>query len=249
VPATSQIRTDVPDTGEGRLRVEQLAAAAGVAVDTIRYYQKLGLLPPPQRAGRVALYGSGHVERLGHIRRLADAGFSLSQIADSLDASAEPVLARLVDRQVGSATVDRQELIRRSGLAPDLVALAVDSGLLRPLPGGDSERFSEDVLPMLVAARQLLEAGLPVERLAAIAVDHARHVEDTVEAAIGVFRDSIDSDPGSAGDLVDRLVPAVTRLVADHFERTLVERAAAHLTPAPLTPATGVVPLVPGDRR
>jgi DNA-binding transcriptional MerR regulator len=243
-PLADERLAEGPVSPQQRLRVEQLAAAAGVAVDTIRYYQKLGLLPPPERAGRVAHYGPGHLERLARIRRLADAGFSLSQIADSLDtAAADPVLARLVDRQVGSATVDRQELTRRSGLEPDLVALAVDSGLLRPLPGGDVERFSEDVLPMLEAARELLEAGLPTERLAAIGVEHARHVEDTVEQAIAVFRDAVHTDPGSATELVDRLVPAVTRLVADHFERTLVEHAAAHLSPG-----DGAVPAAPRAR-
>ncbi len=35
-------------------RVEALAAEAGISVDTVRYYQKLGLLHPPERQGRVA---------------------------------------------------------------------------------------------------------------------------------------------------------------------------------------------------
>ena len=39
------------------LRVEDLARAADVSVDTIRFYQKRRLLPPPTRRGRIAWYG------------------------------------------------------------------------------------------------------------------------------------------------------------------------------------------------
>lgn len=51
-------------------RVEELAAEAGVSVDTIRYYQAKGLLPSPVRVGRVGWYGDDHVARLARIRRL-----------------------------------------------------------------------------------------------------------------------------------------------------------------------------------
>ena len=40
-------------------RVEELAASAGVRVDTVRFYQGRGLLPAPRREGRVAFYQSG----------------------------------------------------------------------------------------------------------------------------------------------------------------------------------------------
>ena len=40
-----------------RYRVEQLASACDVSVDTVRYYQSRGLLPPPEKEGRVAWYG------------------------------------------------------------------------------------------------------------------------------------------------------------------------------------------------
>ncbi len=54
------------DTAAG-LRVEELARRADVSVDTIRFYQKRRLLPPPRRDGRIAWYGVGHVERLARI--------------------------------------------------------------------------------------------------------------------------------------------------------------------------------------
>src|SRR6476619_828418 len=67
------------------LRVEDLARAADVSVDTIRFYQKRRLLPPPTRRGRIAWYGPEHTERLARIRDLQRRGFSLALIRRMLD--------------------------------------------------------------------------------------------------------------------------------------------------------------------
>src|SRR5258705_5144984 len=69
--------------------VEERAAVAGVRVDTIRFYQARGLLSPPARRGRIALYGTAHLVRLREIQRLARGGFKLEQIAQ-LGAAARP---------------------------------------------------------------------------------------------------------------------------------------------------------------
>ena len=63
-----------------RLRVEELAERADVSVDTIRFYQKRRLLAPPEREGRVAWYGSDHLERLARIRELRSEGLTLALI-------------------------------------------------------------------------------------------------------------------------------------------------------------------------
>lgn len=51
-------------------RVEALAAAAGIRVDTVRFYQSRGLLPKPGRRGRLAIYEADHLQRLRRIRTL-----------------------------------------------------------------------------------------------------------------------------------------------------------------------------------
>ncbi|MGH2530083.1 MAG: MerR family transcriptional regulator, partial [Actinomycetota bacterium] len=63
-----------------RSRVEAVAAACDVSVDTVRYYQSKGLLPPPGREGRVAWYGTEHVERIREIRALQRKGLTLAAI-------------------------------------------------------------------------------------------------------------------------------------------------------------------------
>jgi len=76
-------------------RIEQLARTAGVAVDTIRFYQGKGLLEAPRREGRVTWYGDSHVERLKRIKELQQQGFTLTVIQRFLAGELE---ARLVCR-------------------------------------------------------------------------------------------------------------------------------------------------------
>src|SRR5438445_4712626 len=78
-------------------RIEQLARTAGVAVDTIRFYQGKGLLGAPRRQGRVTWYGEAHVDRLKRIKELQQQGFTLTVIqrflAGELAASDEALVA------------------------------------------------------------------------------------------------------------------------------------------------------------
>jgi MerR family mercuric resistance operon transcriptional regulator len=79
-----------------------LAQAGGVGVETVRYYQRRGLLDQPARpdggglAGGVRRYGEADVRRLRFIRAAQAAGFTLEQIAEllALDASDDHARAR-----------------------------------------------------------------------------------------------------------------------------------------------------------
>ncbi len=63
--------------------IGRLAAAAGVHVETVRYYQRRGLLAEPSRPlGGIRRYGPADLERLRFIRRAKAMGFSLDEIAD-----------------------------------------------------------------------------------------------------------------------------------------------------------------------
>ena len=61
--------------------IGQLAAAAGVNLETVRYYERIKLMPPPPRtaSGRRA-YEEGHVRKLAFIRRGRELGFRIEQI-------------------------------------------------------------------------------------------------------------------------------------------------------------------------
>lgn len=72
------------------LRIGALAKATDTRVVTIRYYEKIGLLPPPRRtAGNYRAYRVEHLDRLRFIRRCRDLGFTLEQVRDLLRLSGE----------------------------------------------------------------------------------------------------------------------------------------------------------------
>ena len=81
-----------------------LAKAAGVGVETVRYYQRRGLLPEPARPqGEVRRYGQEDIRRLKFIRSAQAAGFTLNEIAELLELSASDDRARA--RQLAQARV------------------------------------------------------------------------------------------------------------------------------------------------
>jgi DNA-binding transcriptional MerR regulator len=71
--------------GESFLRIGQLAARAGVSPDSIRHYERLGLLPRPARTDAgYRQFSPAAVERVQLIRSAVRVGFSLRQLADFL---------------------------------------------------------------------------------------------------------------------------------------------------------------------
>ena len=70
------------------LSIGKLAAAGGVGVETIRYYQRRGLLQTPTRDREIRRYGSDDLRRLRFIRQAQSAGFTLEEIKELLDLDA-----------------------------------------------------------------------------------------------------------------------------------------------------------------
>ena len=96
------------------LRIGQLAEQASVNVETVRYYERRGLLPEPARTGSgYRQYESDSVRRIAFIKRAQNLGFSLAEISELLDlrprsaAACVEVESRardkisLVDRKIG----------------------------------------------------------------------------------------------------------------------------------------------------
>lgn len=72
------------------LTIGKLADMAGVHLETIRYYERIGLMPAPGRtAGGYRSYGTEHTQRLSFIRRARELGFGIEEIRTLL-ALAEP---------------------------------------------------------------------------------------------------------------------------------------------------------------
>ena len=231
-------------------RVEALAARADVSVDTVRFYQSRGLLPPPRREGRVAWYGEDHVERLARIRRLQARGLTLATIArllaGELDAADEALVTAVAvapDRPGdpdGDASFTIEELAERSGIPLGLLQALVKEGLLIPRRSGGEDRFTSADVHAGAAGLRLLEAGLPLPEVLDLARDHHAAMRAVAERAVELFdahvrhplRDSGLPDEEAAARLVDAfttLLPATTDLVTHHFRRTLLNVAQEHI--------------------
>ncbi len=66
-----------------KLTIGKLASATGTKVETIRYYEQIGLLPAPMRsAANYRTYEQEHLRRLSFIRRARDLGFSIDQVRE-----------------------------------------------------------------------------------------------------------------------------------------------------------------------
>ncbi|HEX5616334.1 MAG TPA: MerR family transcriptional regulator [Acidimicrobiia bacterium] len=240
------------DTAAPRLRVEDLARRADVSVDTIRFYQKRRLLPPPAREGRIGWYGPEHLERLRRIRDLRAEGLTLALIGRLLNGELDPADAPLA-AAVAAAQVDERddapatehvltlaELAAAADVPLPLLEAVAHEGLLVARVVDGEERYTSADADVVRAGLRLLERGLPMPELLALARAHHDATREVAERAVAMFdahvrqplRASALSDDEKAEQLVDAfrvLLPAVTGLVSHHFRRTLLAVAQEHL--------------------
>ncbi len=79
--------------GAANFPIGVLSTETGVNIETIRYYERIGLMPaPPRTKGRQRIYDSDHLKRLTFIRRSRELGFSLDQIRALLGLSGRHAL-------------------------------------------------------------------------------------------------------------------------------------------------------------
>ncbi|WP_338666214.1 helix-turn-helix domain-containing protein (plasmid) [Pararoseomonas sp. SCSIO 73927] len=75
--------------GQDGIAIGELSRRTGCNIETIRYYERIGLLPTPARRGRYRLYGAGDVWRLAFVRRARELGFTLDQVRALLGLDAD----------------------------------------------------------------------------------------------------------------------------------------------------------------
>lgn len=117
------------------LKIGQVAKCAGVNVDTVRYYERAGLLPEPtRRPSGYRAYDGSVVRRLRFIRRAKSLGFSLEEIGELLSISAEGDV-RAVKRAAKRKLISVDERLAELQRIRDALA-----GLIDTCPGhGRSE--------------------------------------------------------------------------------------------------------------
>lgn len=226
-------------------------------MDTVRFYQTKGLLPPPEREGRTAWYSDAHLERLDRIRDLKDKGFTLAAIRrfveGELDRADEALVEALVtstpaERSAG-VLLTRDDLAQQTGVPPSLLAAIEREGLLTPRSSASDPLYSEDDVAAVRAGLELLGAGLPLSELLALARGHDQAMRETAERAVDLFlrfvRDPIRASTADEGETAAKLVTAfrsmldsTTDLVAHHFKRVLLSAAEERLGRDEIAPET-----------
>ena len=110
------------------LKIGDLARATDTKVETVRYYERIGLMPPPERTeGNYRSYTPAHLRRLNFIRHARGLGFDIAEIRSLLELSDEPAQdcteadriasfhLRAVEAKIGQLEVLRDELARMVG--------------------------------------------------------------------------------------------------------------------------------------
>jgi DNA-binding transcriptional MerR regulator len=157
---------------EGQMTIEELASQAGTATTTVRLYQSKGLLPPPERRGRIGYYGQGHLARLRLIAQMQEQGFSLASIKQLADAwesgrGLDDILG--LEAQVAAVWAPEpparlklsefKELFAGQPITPAVIQRAIRMDLV----GFDGISVTVKSPKLLAIGLELVRAGIPVK--------------------------------------------------------------------------------------
>ncbi len=220
------------------LTIDDLARQSGLPSRTIRFYQSKGLLPRPEMHGRVAHYGSIHVERLKRIADLQDRGLKIKAIQEILgrvergETRLEEWLG-LEDRLREPWANDEPRVVDADGLAalagalrPGRIADLVRHGLVVRKGGA----FLVPSPALLHLALRLEAVGVDLEATAALQRTLRKRLSRTAEELAKPFlsrraRKGSGKDAPPLADLLQDLRPAAldaVRLVfAQEMEKVL----------------------------
>ena len=221
---------------EGLLTIDELAAAAGTTVRTVRFYATRGLLPAPIRRGRVGYYGPVHRRRLNLVRELQEHGYALAGIERHLnripvDAGVDELAvyrARLMPWQSEPAEdLDRGELERRAGrrLDDEDLDFLIEIGILSE-PTADRFRTTATQLSL---GLELLAVPVPRQTLREAAAVIDEYATAVAAALTDVFRrglwepfrhgDLAEPEAGQLASVMARLRPLTVQGLVVAFER------------------------------
>ncbi len=218
---------------DAQWRIDDLARRAGVTVDTIRYYQREGLLPRPPRSGRRKLYGPDHLERLEEIRALQARRFSLAAIRELLESERAGVFAGIFGDETTQA-YEWDELVERAGIDSTLADAARTRGLLRDPAEQGRDAWDAADLRVLRAVARMDRAGLPREALLALIEIYVRHFAAMQTETLALFMgrgsyevagDELEAFQTRMADAVPSLMPASDQLL-DYVHRRTLQRLA-----------------------
>lgn len=211
------------------MTISRAAREAGVGVETIRFYERRGLIeqPPRPRGGGYRIYDDDVVGRIRFIRQAQDLGFSLREIAELLSLRADPtagcadVRAQAVGKRI---EVDRKiaQLEHIRAALDELIATCPGGGALRACtiidalvgrPGEDAGASNET--PGVQRTTKEREVKTAIFKIEGMHCDGcARTIEALVSAEPGVRKASVSLKEREARILFDPQAVSEDRLAA-----------------------------------
>jgi DNA-binding transcriptional MerR regulator len=201
------------------LTIDELAQRSGMTARNIRQWQTYGLLPPPDRRGRVGIYTDDHLARINRIKELRAQGFPLDLIRRVLETPGmdeEAVEADLRHLAAGAlapfASSERVALSPREldmRLGDGVAGPLQDAGIAESAPGGYT--VDGTALAFLEAATA---AGLPAAALARAMAEAHDHQRAIAILMLDAVRDEVWRPFVNAGLPSDRM-----RALADTVDR------------------------------
>jgi MerR family mercuric resistance operon transcriptional regulator len=131
VAGTPSLDTPAP------LTIGRLAKAAGVGVETVRYYQSRGLLRVPAANGGFRVYPAATIDRIAFIKRAQALGFSLDEVRSLLDLEDgrnRRAIQSVTEARLGQIQDKLADLHRMRGALSDLLDRCRQSGPLQTCP-------------------------------------------------------------------------------------------------------------------
>ncbi|WP_243714181.1 MerR family transcriptional regulator [Actinomadura bangladeshensis] len=225
---------DRPEGAGREYRIGELAAAAGVPVRTLRYYQERKLLPPPRREGRIGLYTEDHLARLRMIGNLLERGHTLEGIRELLSAweQGRDIEALLgVEKAVTAPwsnevpvtmTLDEAAALFPGEIGPESIARAIELGHIEV----DGDRITHWSRRQLEATVTLVRAGVPLDAVLSAAGELQRSMDDLAAMFVGLITTHVvqsidDQDLGELTETLARLRPGAQVTVEAGFARAM----------------------------
>jgi DNA-binding transcriptional MerR regulator len=226
--------------GDEQLTVDQLAQRTGMTVRNIRAHQSRGLLPPPEVRARTGYYGSDHVARIKLIQEMQAEGYNLKAIERLVQRATGAVeealgfkrelLAPFGDEQPEYLTQEELDQRFKGPFEEKVMRKAVKLNLVRPIGDG---RFEVPSPTLLRAGEELVNLGVDITHVLAVAEQVVRHSRAVAQAFVRVFVDDVlgpfpapGTDETSAEwarlrEALERLRPLASDALLAAFQQTM----------------------------
>jgi DNA-binding transcriptional MerR regulator len=176
------------------MTIDELARRVDMTARNIREWQTNGLLPPPQRRGRIGIYGDDHISHIERIKSLRAQGFPLDIIRRVLDQSGEsaPEVRRMASELLSPANLTRSVEVKRVDLVRQFGATAeryfTDCGLVDII---DDELLLVTDIATFDYVEKLIAVGLPLDKVARAFSVMTDHQIAGMQPLVELYRDEV----------------------------------------------------------